>query len=87
LVELPNNIITIRAIVGQAKRASSRAIKHRIPGSVWAAGGAFRPIKDINHQRNAYNYILYDQGPGAWTWCFRDAKPEGMFSRLPSNQG
>ncbi len=81
LVELPGNILKIRAIVGEAKRAASRAVRDCIPGSVWAAGGTYKPIKDVDHQQNAYNYILYDQGPDAWTWCFRDATKGGQFRR------
>jgi REP element-mobilizing transposase RayT len=81
LVELPDNILKIRDIVGEAKRASSRAVKDAIPGSVWAAGGTYKPIKDTDHQHNAYNYILYDQGPDAWTWSFRDATKRGRFDR------
>ena len=81
LVELPDNIVKIREIVGEAKRASSRAVKSWIPGSVWAAGGTYKPIKDPDHQQNAFNYILYDQGLYAWTWCFRDASEGGRFRR------
>ena len=81
LVELPDNILKIRAIVGLAKRFSSRAVKDAIPGSVWAAGGTYKPIKDADHQRNTYEYILYNQGTRAWTWCFHDATKEGQFGR------
>jgi REP element-mobilizing transposase RayT len=81
LVELPDNILKIRGIVGEAKRCSSRAVKDAIPGAVWAAGGTFKPIKDADHQRNAYSYILHDQGPGAWTWSFRDFTQGGPFDR------
>jgi REP element-mobilizing transposase RayT len=81
LVELPDNIVKIRTIVGEAKRVSSRAVKDSLPGSVWSAGGTYKPIRDSAHQRNAYDYILYDQGPGAWTWCFQDGATGGQFRR------
>ena len=38
-------------------------------------------IKDREHLKNAYDYILYDQGPEAWTWSTRDGSDDGMFAR------
>jgi REP element-mobilizing transposase RayT len=81
LIELPDNILKIRSIVGTAKRISSRTVKRSIPGSVWAARGTYKPIKDADHQRNAFNYILFDQGFDAWTWSFHDATQEGQYRR------
>jgi hypothetical protein len=81
LVELPNNIVRIRDIVGQAKRRSSRAVKDLMPGSIWAAGGTYKPVRDADHQRNVHAYVLYDQGSDAWTWSFHDNSPEGRFRR------
>ena len=81
LVELPDNILRIRAIVGEAKRVASRAVKEKLAGSIWAAGGTYKPVKSREHQRSAYEYILYDQGPGAWTWSFKDGTSEGQFRR------
>lgn len=81
LVELPDNILKVKAIVGEAKRVASRAVKQQLPGSIWAAGGTYKPIKSTDHQRSAYSYILYDQGPGAWTWSFLDEKSAGRFRR------
>jgi REP element-mobilizing transposase RayT len=83
LVEIPDNIQKVRAIIGQAKRLSSRAVKQTIPGSVWAAGGTYKPMGSRNHQRSVHGYILYDQGPGAWTWSFQDGSEEGQFLRRP----
>ena len=87
LVELPDNILKIRAIVGDAKRRSSRAVKEYLPGSVWAALGTYKPVKSRAHQKRAYNYILYDQGPGAWTWSFKDASDDGKFRRTRPTSG
>jgi REP element-mobilizing transposase RayT len=81
LVELPDNILKIRTIVGHAKRLSSRAVKKQIPGSVWAGGGTFKLETSRDHQRTVYNYILYKQGPDAWTWSFRDPSNKGQFRR------
>jgi REP element-mobilizing transposase RayT len=81
LVELPEPLSTVKAIIGEAKRASSRAVKTQLPGSIWAAGGTFLIVKNDPHLRKANDYILYDQGPGAWTWSFRDRSWEGQFAR------
>jgi hypothetical protein len=56
-------------------------VKKDLPGSVWAAGGTFKPIKDRGHQFAAFEYILYDQGSDAWTWSARDRSTEGRFDR------
>jgi hypothetical protein len=71
----------VKWIVGQAKRESSRAVKDVLPGSVWAAGGTYKPVDTRGHLRSAYGYVLYDQGPEAWTWSFRDGGDEGVFGR------
>ena len=81
LVELPDNIIRIRAIVGEAKRLSSRAVKSLRPGSIWSAGGTFKPITSRDHQQSVFKYILYSQGRGAWTWGFKDESGQGHFQR------
>ncbi|HSZ58001.1 MAG TPA: hypothetical protein VK797_20225 [Tepidisphaeraceae bacterium] len=73
--------LKIKAIVGDAKRKASRAVKRELPGTIWAAGGTYKRVKSRQHQRSAYNYILYDQGRSAWTWSFKDAAPEGCTGR------
>src|SRR5437016_1321530 len=81
LVELPYNIVKVKAIAGDAKRCASRAVKAQLPGTIWARGGTFKPVHAPDHQRSAHDYILYDQGPDAWTWSFRDGSDEGQFRR------
>jgi REP element-mobilizing transposase RayT len=81
LVELPDHMQRIRQIAGHAKRHSSRAVKRLLPGSIWGEGGKFKRIADHDHQRATFEYILYDQGPDAWTWSYRDRSPDGMFGR------
>jgi hypothetical protein len=81
LVELPDNILRIKAIVGDAKRRASRSVKDNLPGTVWAAGGTFKPVQSREHLFAAFEYILYDQGPDAFTWSCRDNSPEGRFAR------
>jgi REP element-mobilizing transposase RayT len=74
VVELPDNMPLIRAIVGEAKKESSRAVRKQMPGRIWAAGGDYDPIDDRNHLASAMNYVLMKQGPGARTWSYRNAK-------------
>jgi REP element-mobilizing transposase RayT len=81
LVELPESLATVKAIVGDAKRKSSRAAKTQLPGTVWASGGTFKMVKDDDHLRRANDYIMYDQGLDAWTWSFRNRSREGRFAR------
>ena len=84
LIELPESIRTVKAIVGDAKRAASRAVKDALPGSIWAARGTFLIVSDESHLRSANDYILYDQGTTAWTWSFRDRSRDGRFGRKRS---
>ena len=81
LVRLPNDYGLVKRVAGQCKHHASGMISGSVPGAVWAEGGTFKMIKDEGHQRNAYGYILYDQGPEAWTWSFKDGSDEGMFGR------
>ena len=84
--ELPHEIARVSAIVGEAKRVSSRAVKKQLPGTVWAAGGTYKPVITREHERKAYEYILYEQGPDAWTWAFLDGNMGGMFGREPDER-
>ena len=72
LAELPDDMATIRAIIGRCKRAACEAVERELPGPIWAASGQFKRIKDQSHHRNAYRYIRDEQGPGAWVWTFRE---------------
>jgi len=81
LVQLPGALDDVKAIIGDAKRLSSRAVKKSMPGSVWAAGGTYKRIVEPSHRQSAFDYILYGQGDGAWTWSFRDGSLEGQFAR------
>lgn len=81
VVELPWARDVVKVIVGHAKRKSSRAVKDQLPGTLWAAGGTYKPVRDREHLKSAYEYVLYDQGPGAWTWSYKDGSREGRFGR------
>jgi REP element-mobilizing transposase RayT len=81
LIELVDDMRVIRDVWGDAKRISSRAVKNQMPGSVWGAGGEHKRVVDRAHHQNTFDYILYEQGPGAWTWSFRDGSDEGVWGR------
>jgi REP element-mobilizing transposase RayT len=81
LVELPYPLDLVKTIVGDAKRVSSRAVKNVLPGSVWSAGGTYKPVRDEEHFHRAFEYILYDQGCDAWTWSYKDRSMDGRFGR------
>lgn len=81
IVELPTARARVKEMIGQAKRKSSRAVKDWLPGSIWAAGGEYKIVKDIDHLDNAVRYVLFDQGPDAWTWSFKDSADQGKFGR------
>lgn len=85
LIELVNDLREVKRIVGEIKRKSSRALKEWLPGSVWASGGAFKPVQDEHHWSKADEYILFEQGPHAWTWSERDVNHDGRFGRTREN--
>jgi hypothetical protein len=81
LVELPVDLRQVKRIIGEAKRFSSCRVSGSLPGAVWSAGGKFVPVTTPDHLERAYDYDLYDQGPGAWTWSFRDRSRVGVMGR------
>jgi hypothetical protein len=85
LVELPDNIVVIRAVVGDAKRLASRAVKAQLPGQVWSRGGEYRRIRDDGHWANAFDYIVDGQEAGAWTWRSEEGARmrEALLGRYP----
>jgi REP element-mobilizing transposase RayT len=72
VVELPDDPRQIKAIIGDAKRRASRAIKRTHPGAVWSAGCDYEPLDDRHRVRSEVEYVLFKQGADAWTWSFRD---------------
>jgi hypothetical protein len=81
LVELKDDIRVVRFIIGEAKRKSSRAVKQQLPGAVWSAGCNPEPVDNRRHQCKTFEYILYEQDPGAWTWSVHDNSFDGIFNR------
>lgn len=86
LVRLADDYGLVKRVAGNAKHDASCAVSATLPGEVWAAGGTFRKVKDESHRRNVYGYILFDQGPEAWTWCPEDKSEEGRFGRHKSGR-
>ena len=81
LVELPDDVRTIKRIIGEAKRKSSKAVKDVLKGRIWSAGLKYEPVDSRGHSVSTYRYILFKQGADAWTWSFRDRSMEGKFGR------
>ena len=71
LAELPNLPSLYKHEVGVAKRYATERVKQAITGHLWAQGGAFKPIRDHDHQRNVFEYITKKQRP-AWVWDYRE---------------
>ena len=72
LVELPNELRKAKNAIGYAKMAASMRLKDDLPSKVWARGGNNKPIRDEEHHRNTFKYILDHRTEGAWVWTFRD---------------
>jgi len=85
LVELPHGLAEVNRIIGQAKRSASRSVEKTMPGSIWSAGGKYKPVLNRDHCATAHDYIIYDQGLTAWTWSFRDASDAGQYGRCRPN--
>ena len=66
IVELPDDKRVIRQIIGEVKRW--------LTGKVWSRGEAAKPVDDRPYLINVIEYIIYDQGADAWTWCYRGWK-------------
>lgn len=86
LVQLTNDYDLIKRVGGKAKLDASRAISGSLQGEVWAAGGTLRMIKDDRHRQNVYDYILYEQRSGTWTWSMEDTSEDGVIGRVRPSQ-
>ncbi len=74
LVELPDDLKTIKQIIGQCKTVSSHAVREQLPGRVWALRGSYKPVDEPVYQRNVYHYILNQEN--AWVWSHKDGMPD-----------
>ena len=71
LAQLPASRERTKQIVGEAKRSASLAVRREMPGSVWSAGGEYKPVKDRRHHLETFQYIRKRQEVGAHVWHFR----------------
>jgi hypothetical protein len=66
-----------RTWVGHAKRHIWFELRDRgWVGQVWGKRSKEKPVRDRQHQLNAYHYILNHANEGAWVWSLMDKKPE-----------
>jgi hypothetical protein len=65
----------VKAEIGRGKRFVSFALRDRLPGRIWARGCGIKVIRDREHQRNTYAYILRHRAEGAWVWKHGDELP------------
>ena len=77
LVELPrgDKKLTNR-LVGQWKQAASHAVRAKLPGKIWAAGCHAVVVKDRNHHREVFRYILAHAAQDGWVWFYKQAGTE-----------
>jgi hypothetical protein len=66
LARLPENRAATKRVVGEAKKVASRSVRSEMPGSVWSAGGTYKPVRDQRHYNEVYLYILERQEEGAF---------------------
>ena len=69
LALLPTDVAMTKREVGKLKQYASHKVRARLPGSLWAEGGAFKPCWDVEHRANAKGYILNHLSEGAVVWC------------------
>lgn len=74
LVELRDDYTRAEEYTRRLKIAGSHAIRHRMPGNVWARGGRPIAVRDLAHQRRVYRYILEHAEHGDWVWDFRQGE-------------
>ena len=65
------------AELGRAKQYASLKLPER-PGRVWGRGAKIIVVRDIEHARQVWRYILNHGGKeGAWTWRYDRDNPVG----------
>ena len=71
VVEGPYDYGRLTRAIGKCKQKASHAIRHLLPGTIWAANGNFKPIRGGGHFRNSYKYVRTRQESGAVVWSHR----------------
>ena len=76
LVECEDQYDAAQTVASRIKQASSHAVRDVLPGKIWARLGKPIRIRDRQHQRNAFDYILdHAIKEDAWTWRFDAKRP------------
>ena len=71
-IEYENNLDAITPLTSKLKQAASHAVRHELPGKIWARGGKPILIIDPAHQKRVFQYILKHTQDGDWVWSFRN---------------
>ena len=71
VVEAPGDHGQLTKEVGKCKQKASHAARHLLRGTIWAANGNFKPIRNRGHFRNSYKYVRTRQEAGAVVWSHR----------------
>ncbi len=70
LVEGPYDYAAAERFMGRLKQHASHAIRHRVPGNVWARGGKPIDVRTIGHFNELLGYIPeHAETEGAWVWA------------------
>jgi REP element-mobilizing transposase RayT len=75
VVDLPEDLPAVKAIVGRAKEKASRVANIELAGFRWSAGGTYKLVRSDGHLWSSAEYVLTKQGHGAWTWCPKCGEP------------
>jgi hypothetical protein len=75
LAELPEDLGSVKQIVGRAKEKASRVANNHVEGFRWSAGGTYKLITNDGHLQEAFGYVLARQGADAWRWCHQCGAP------------
>ena len=82
LAEMPEETEKYRAIIGRCKTAACHAVKEKMPGRIWCRNATYKLIKDEEHHRNTYRYLLNQKD--AWVWSYtqeQDIKEEDVVEK------
>ena len=71
VVEGPYDYDELIKEVGKCKQKASHAVRHLIPGTIWAANGHLKRIRNTGHFRNSYKYVRTRQEVGTVVWSHR----------------
>ncbi len=66
-----------RAMIGNAKRAASHALRDAVPGALWARRCGLRTITTDEQHASVYDYVVAHVREGAWVWCCRGGELTG----------